>query len=127
MRKRWILDVNGRRCELDADWDQVITSRGAAWVDGVEVARWWPKVKMPGIVQSVPVYEGQVRLVSLWMDFDIDLSASRGVRCIDPPLPPDYSPRARVRQQLWVMWIVLVAVVAAAVIAALVACFVGYH
>jgi len=34
----------------------LMTSRGAAWVDGVEVARWWPKIKMPGITQLVPVY-----------------------------------------------------------------------
>jgi hypothetical protein len=56
MRRRFLLDANGRLCQLDAEWDMLMTSRGAAWVDGVEVARWWPKIKMPGTTQLVPVY-----------------------------------------------------------------------
>jgi hypothetical protein len=107
VRKRWLLEVNGRPCRLDAEWDLVITSRGAAWVDGVQVARWWPGTKMPGITATVPVHGLSVCLVALTMDFDIDLSRSPGVLCLDPPLAPDYSPSARVQMHLKVMWLVL--------------------
>ena len=85
----------------------VVTSRGAASVDGVEVARWWPGRKTPGITATVPVHGRSVCLVGLTGDFDIDLSRSAGVRAIDPPLPPDYAPTARVRRQLVGMWVVL--------------------
>jgi hypothetical protein len=107
MRRRWLLEVDGRPVQLDAEWDMLVTSRGAASVDGVEAARWWPGRKTPGITASVPVYGRAVCLVGLTGDFDIDLSRSPGVRAIDPPLPPDYAPTARVKRQLVVMWIVL--------------------
>jgi hypothetical protein len=107
VRKRWLLEVNGKRCCLDAEWDQVVTSRGAAWVDGVEAARWWPGMKLPGITATVPVHGASVCLVALTMDFDIDLSRSPGVRSVDPPLLPGYNPSARVKQHLAVMWITL--------------------
>lgn len=107
MRRRWILEVAGRRCQLDAEWDMLMTSRGAAWVDGAQAAQWWPGVKMPGITATVPVHGRTVCLVGLTGDFDIDLSRSPGVRSLDPPLPPDYSPSERVRRNLTVMWAVI--------------------
>lgn len=107
MRRRWILEVDGRRCQLDAEWDMLLTSRGRAWVDGTEAARWWPGRKMPGITAMVPVYGRSVCLVGLTGDFDIDLTRSPGVHAIDPPLPVDYTPSARVKRQVTIMWTVI--------------------
>jgi hypothetical protein len=107
MRRRWLLEVDGRRFQLDAEWDMLVTSRGAARIDGVEVARWWPGRKVPGVTATVPVHGRSVCLVGLTGDFDIDLSRSPGVHAIDPPLPPDYAPTARVKRQLAVMWLAL--------------------
>lgn len=107
MRHRWLLDVDGRRVQLDAKWDLLLTSRGKAWLDGVQVATWWPGSKIPGIKVTVPVYGRSVCLVGLTGDFDIDLLQSPGVASVAPLLPSTYTPSARVRAQRTLMWVVL--------------------
>jgi hypothetical protein len=120
MRRRWILEVDGRRCRLDVEWDMIMTSRGEAWVDGERVAEWWPGVKVPGVQTMVPVYGRTACMVGFTGDFDIDLSRSPGVRSIDPPLPPDYSPAERVRASWTIMWGVIgVAVVIPVILTAI--------
>jgi hypothetical protein len=120
MRRRWTLEVDGRRCQLDVEWDMLMTSRGTAWVDGARVAEWWPGVKVPGVTAMVPVHGRTVCMVGLTGDFDIDLSRSPGVRSIDPPLPSEYSPAERVRASRAIMWSVIGgAVVVPAILAAI--------
>lgn len=100
MRRRWLLEIDGRPRVLEADWDLVVSGNWSARIDGIERARSRFGLKWPGITARVPVDGYTICLVALLLDFDIDLSRSPGVRVVDPPLPPGYSPRARAKAQL---------------------------
>jgi hypothetical protein len=60
-------------------------------------------------------------LVGLTGDFDIDLTRSPGVRALEPPLPGDYSPSARVERNLATMRLVTLLCLGLPVVAALLA------
>lgn len=87
MRKTWELAVDGSTLRLDVEWDVVVTSSGAAWVNGVLVRSWWSMVKLPGVTEALEVAGRTIHLRQSWWSFDLDLRAAPDVQVLRGEAP----------------------------------------